>query len=1011
MATGLLAIQALREVGSLTAVPAVQAILGTASLIFESVKVARRNRLACLRVVQLVNETLEVVQSELTKAGTTVLPDEAGNSLERLNKALEGILDFVKHQSQSGLVRRLVNNTSERQAREELSLALVAFQSECLVRLHLETSERDARRGEIQSQTLHLLDSMVEDSTMVTEQLRTSFLPSAGLIIGRDAEQRLVLEQMKAATAASPARIVLLGGGGMGKSTLALSILNHPAVIQQFGKHRYFISCESATSSGGLISDVAAHVGIAGDQLKKRLLAALRSISLLLVLDNFETPWEGVDQRVETEMFLGELSALQNITLIVTMRGSERPLGVAWTTPAIEPLQTLDLTASRQIFSTIASLSGEQEDSVELQQFLKLLDGIPLAITLAANMTCNESLSALLQRWREEGTKAIQGNASTSNQRLSSLDVSIKISVESSRMVNTPGAFELLQLLALLPNGIPEPYSHPFFKHISRSVSALKGSLLASAGKDGRLRSLSPIRLYVLRHHPPPYPLIAPLEQDYAELSIIADKLGTSSTKEVLSHLLAEWANVESVCGYCLDNVVQAAWPISVVVGFDRILFHVGIPESPLLARSSNSPAVSPRQQVSILLRRILRIPSTKDRMTMAQNAMDLAQTLDDEPILAETEHRLGSIHIDRDKIRCALHRYERLGNEYLIQQGLCWQSVGNSEIIRNYRSEALKSFSRASVCFDATDYVAGAATTRLLMSQLYVQRGETLKAERVARECLSLCLSIDYARPLGRIYQGLSSILWTRGQLTEALEISAKSNQIYRRYGLTESLAYNTEFRACILIDMGDIMAARTEFDAAGRFASNLPPQYQTVRTGRAAWLARVEGDFDEAERLARTAFIIARMHNDTSSEILLHFDRAQVDLDRAKDVEEAAAIALATAALHRIILSIILLPRPHDPRDLIKGVSLLGGALLALRQYADAYSVLTWGLEWAKRAHFMADHAVMVVALAQLTNQTAPQSEEKIVAWQNALDASRKVEMGGLVAECESQLSAYGL
>ncbi|KAH7097783.1 hypothetical protein BKA62DRAFT_774016 [Auriculariales sp. MPI-PUGE-AT-0066] len=435
MATGFVAIQALRQIGGLSGVPAVQAILGTASLIFESAKVARSNRLACLRVVQLVKETLEIVQSEL-KDVSAELPGEAINSLERLHRALTGVLEFLQRQSQPGVVRRLLDQTNERQAREELSRALGLFQSECAILFHVRVNSLQESRTNMQIQTLNILDITAGRAASDTSgELHKRSLPSAGLLVGRNMEQRTILNQIHTAPASSPARVIILGGGGMGKSTLALSIVNHPSIVEN-----------------GLISDLASHFGISGDQLQKRLLAALRSTKLLIVLDNFETPWEVLSQRAATERFLGELSSLTNVTLLLTMRGCERPLGTSWTIPTLEPLGPLGLEASRQIFCTSTNLTGDGE---EVTQFLKLLDGIPLAVALAANMACTEPLADILQRWKEKGTNILQVERSGAGAvtRLSSLDVSIKLSVESTRISNTPGAFELLQLLALLPNG------------------------------------------------------------------------------------------------------------------------------------------------------------------------------------------------------------------------------------------------------------------------------------------------------------------------------------------------------------------------------------------------------------------------------------------------------------------------------------------------------------------------------------------------------------------------------
>jgi len=98
-------------------------------------------------------------------------------------------------------------------------------------------------------------------------------VPTVQFLIGRDVELQTIVDQIKSSIGSTaPGHVAILGGGGMGKSTLALAVLHHPEVVALFEKHRYFISCETVESPGGLIAEIASHVGIVGDQLRKSLL-------------------------------------------------------------------------------------------------------------------------------------------------------------------------------------------------------------------------------------------------------------------------------------------------------------------------------------------------------------------------------------------------------------------------------------------------------------------------------------------------------------------------------------------------------------------------------------------------------------------------------------------------------------------------------------------------------------------------------------------------------------------
>jgi Fe-S cluster assembly ATPase SufC len=68
-----------------------------------------------------------------------------------------------------------------------------------------------------------------------------------------------------------PARAAILGPGGIGKSTLAIAALHHPAVTEKYSR-RIFVSCESANTCADLVSLVGSHVGLEpSEQLSKSI--------------------------------------------------------------------------------------------------------------------------------------------------------------------------------------------------------------------------------------------------------------------------------------------------------------------------------------------------------------------------------------------------------------------------------------------------------------------------------------------------------------------------------------------------------------------------------------------------------------------------------------------------------------------------------------------------------------------------------------------------------------------
>jgi predicted ATPase len=59
-----------------------------------------------------------------------------------------------------------------------------------------------------------------------------------------------------------PARIAILGPGGYGKTTLARAVLTVEQIQEHFRDARYFVPCESVTSSGALLTELGKSLGV-----------------------------------------------------------------------------------------------------------------------------------------------------------------------------------------------------------------------------------------------------------------------------------------------------------------------------------------------------------------------------------------------------------------------------------------------------------------------------------------------------------------------------------------------------------------------------------------------------------------------------------------------------------------------------------------------------------------------------------------------------------------------------
>src|SRR3978361_642499 len=97
-------------------------------------------------------------------------------------------------------------------------------------------------------------------------------------MFGRDAEKETILGALLNNT---PAHVAILGCGGIGKTTLALTVLHDEQVIAKYGSEcRYFVSCEGVTASNELLFELANALGIPvadrKEDLDQRVVTAFR---------------------------------------------------------------------------------------------------------------------------------------------------------------------------------------------------------------------------------------------------------------------------------------------------------------------------------------------------------------------------------------------------------------------------------------------------------------------------------------------------------------------------------------------------------------------------------------------------------------------------------------------------------------------------------------------------------------------------------------------------------------
>ncbi|KAJ7754714.1 P-loop containing nucleoside triphosphate hydrolase protein [Mycena olivaceomarginata] len=360
--------------------------------------------------------------------------------LDSCEKELRTTSEIFTTQFGAGIANALIEFNHDTEKRHQELLELISSQSDSFDNLSSVGIIRDLISSDIMSQIR---------SSLNTSSGSLSLLPASPKVFhGRDSELKDLINSLLV----DPARVVILGPGGIGKTTLAMAALHNLQVMEKYVL-RHFISCESTSNRSELVINIGSHLGLEpSPDLSKAIVRHFGQCGPCLVaLDNFETPWEHLESRGQVEEFISLLADIPTLALLITMRGAERPGKVKWNRPFLPPLEPLSSSASRQIFIDVADepRTGTAEESA-LNDLLDLSDHLPLAVSLMANIASFEGYPDTLARWQIENTSLL----SDGHDKESNLEKSITLSLGSQRISSSPHAKNLLALLSLLPDGI-----------------------------------------------------------------------------------------------------------------------------------------------------------------------------------------------------------------------------------------------------------------------------------------------------------------------------------------------------------------------------------------------------------------------------------------------------------------------------------------------------------------------------------------------------------------------------
>ena len=613
--------------------------------------------------------------------------------------------------------------------------------------------------------------------------------PPPGACFGRDE----LIEKI-VGLAESLASIALIGAGGIGKTSIALSVLHDDRIKKRFNDNRRFIRCDQfQPARADFLNHLSKAIGAGVDNPKDLtpLRWFLSSEETFTVLDNAESILDpqGTEAR-DIYAVVEELSRFENICLCITSRIStvpprcHRPI-----------IPTLSMESACDIFYDIYKNSGRSDI---IKQLIQQLDFHTLSITLLATTAAHNTWDhdRLAREWSTHRAQALRTDYNES------LEATIELSLASPTFRNLgPVAREVLGVVAFFPQGVDENNLDWLFPTISNRTGIFDKfcALSLTYRSNNFITMLAPLRDYLSPQDPRTSPLLCTTKDHYfTRLRLLGDlepdQPGFRESRWITSedvnveHLLNVFTSFDmdsdDVWAACADFMAHLYW--------HKPRFTVLGPRAEGLS-DDHDPKPRCLFQLSLLFRLL---GNEVDRKQLLIRVLGLERGRGGDDRVAQTmreladANRLLNLHEEGiQQSKEALEIYKQLGDAE--GQGKCWNILGWLLFQDGQLDAAEEAGLHAISIFQEQGRGYWVCGSHRLLGDTYKSRGNRGKAIEHLGAAIGIASPFDWHHHLFWIHFTLAELFCDENEFDDAqphIE-RAKSHAVDNAYNLGRAM------------------------------------------------------------------------------------------------------------------------------------------------------------------------------------------------------------------------------